>query len=132
MADEGAKAGSFWTTLPGILTGAAALITAISGLAVWQHQSNPTPTPTPAPVIQQNVQPQTPVATPAVVPNPTPAAAGNINAPKGSKDWCAAKYKDRLDLKANTGADDAGLRKELTRQHCNKYGFYLGRANTSR
>lgn len=37
MADQGPERGPFWTSLPGILTGAAALITAVSGLAIWQH-----------------------------------------------------------------------------------------------
>ena len=34
MADKNDSKQSFWTTLPGILTGAAALITAIGGLLV--------------------------------------------------------------------------------------------------
>ncbi len=32
---------SFWTTLPGILTGLAALITAMTGLLIGLHQNNP-------------------------------------------------------------------------------------------
>jgi len=63
MSDQDSKT-SFWTSLPGILTGVAALVTALSGLAVWQHKSTPDPNPPkPTPVVQavNNVQP-----TPAV------------------------------------------------------------------
>src|ERR1700690_3839112 len=37
MATNGSDRSSFSTSLPGILTGIAALITAISGLAIWHH-----------------------------------------------------------------------------------------------
>ncbi len=37
-ADQGEKRSGFWTTLPGILTGAAALVTAIGGLTLGLYQ----------------------------------------------------------------------------------------------
>ena len=39
MAEESDSKKSFWTTLPGILTGLAALITAIGGVIVALHSS---------------------------------------------------------------------------------------------
>ena len=42
MADEGEQKGSFWTTLPGVLTAVAALITALVGLyQVIPHNTQP-------------------------------------------------------------------------------------------
>lgn len=131
MADQDSR-GSFWTSLPGILTGAAALITAVSGLAIWHSNSASQPTPQPAPVVQQQTtQPPTQQSsstptTPSVQPNAVAAAA--TSAEPGSQPWCAAKYKAWADEKAQTGVDDAGLRKEIISQHCNtKYGFTLGK-----
>ena len=131
MADQDSR-GSFWTSLPGILTGAAALITAISGLAIWHSNSGSQPAPQPAPAVQQQTtQPQTTQQPPAPAtssaqPNAVPAAA--TNAAPGSQPWCAAKYKAWADEKAQTGVDDAGLRKEIIGQHCNtQYGFVLGK-----
>jgi hypothetical protein len=51
---------SFWTTLPGLFTGLAALISAAAGLiAVFNaHPSTPAPQPTP-PVVTQNIPPVT-------------------------------------------------------------------------
>jgi hypothetical protein len=132
MADQDGR-GSFWTSLPGILTGAAALVTAVSGLAIWHSNSASQPAPQPAPVVQQQTtQPQTSQqssqasATPSAQANAVPATA--TNAEPGSQPWCAAKYKAWADEKAQTGVDDAGLRKEIIGQHCNtQYGFVLGK-----
>jgi hypothetical protein len=128
MADQDSR-GSFWTSLPGILTGAAALITAISGLAIWHNNSGSQPAPQPAPVVQQ--QPQTtpqPQASPTPSTQPTAASAAATNAEPGSQPWCAAKYKAWADEKAQNGVDDAALRKELISNHCNtQYGFTLGK-----
>ena len=128
MADQSSQSGSFWTSLPGILTGAAALVTAISGLAIWHH-STPHDAPQPAPVVQQSIQPAQPTVQPAIQQQPASiAAAAPSTALPGSKEWCAEKYKAWADEKAQTGVDDAGLRKAIIGQHCNtKYGFALGR-----
>ena len=130
MADQDSR-GSFWTSLPGILTGAAALVTAISGLAIWHNSSGSQPTPQPAPVVQQQTTQQQPVqqstmqqAAPAT-PTTVPAAA--TNAEPGTQPWCAEKYKAWADEKATNAVDDAALRKELVSHHCNQYGFFLGK-----
>jgi hypothetical protein len=132
MADQDAQRGSFWTSLPGILTGAAALITAISGLAIWHSNSGSQPAPQPAPVIQQQVTPQPTAPLPAS----TTAAAvptSASTAPEGSQAWCAEKYKAWADEKAQSGVDDAGLRKEIIGHHCNtQYGFVLGKVKEQR
>ncbi len=131
MADQDSQRGSFWTSLPGILTGAAALITAISGLAIWHNK--PSPQPGPTPVVQQTVQQQgasagspQPTVQPAGQQQPA-SAASTPSAAEGSQPWCAQKYKAWADEKAQDGIDDAVLRKEITRAHCNQYGFVLGR-----
>ena len=124
MSDQDSQRGSFWTSLPGILTGVAALVTAISGLAIWHNNSSSQPAPQPVVVQQQTAQPQT-AATPAAQPATSPAAA---TAEPGSQAWCAEKYKAWADGKAQTGVDDAGLRREIIGNHCNtKYGFVLGK-----
>jgi len=103
MAEQGSERGSFWTSLPGILTGAAALITAISGLAVWQHKK---PTPAPAPIVQPAVK---------------------AEYPKGSRQWCDQKVADWSAEMAN-GADDAALRQAFREGECGKkYGLRLGK-----
>jgi hypothetical protein len=38
MAEQSNKAGSWWLTLPGLLTGAAAVVTALTGLLLGLHQ----------------------------------------------------------------------------------------------
>jgi hypothetical protein len=38
MADQAEKGGSWWLTLPGLLTGAAAVVTAVTGLLLGLHQ----------------------------------------------------------------------------------------------
>jgi len=134
MADQDSQRGSFWTSLPGILTGVAALVTAISGLAIW-HNSSPSQAPQPAPVVQQVTQPtpapavqQTTQPQPVSTPTTAATAASQPDAPAGSREWCAEKYKAWADEKAQTGVDDAGLRKEIIGQHCNtQYGFVLGK-----
>lgn len=118
MADQESERGSFWTSLPGILTGAAALITAISGLAIWHNQSAQQAAPAPAPVIQK-APPST------ITPAPSPAAAPAV--PIGSEQWCSEKYTAWKNEKTQTGVDDAGLRKEITQAHCNQFGIKLGR-----
>jgi hypothetical protein len=130
MAEQDSQRGSFWTSLPGILTGAAALITAISGLAIWHNNSSSHPAPQPAPVVQQQTTQQQPASAPVAQPTSqlqSASSAGSITAELGSQPWCAAKYKAWADEKAQTGVDDAGLRKEIVENHCNtKYGFRLG------
>jgi len=137
MAKQDSRS-SFWTSLPGILTGVAALITAISGLAIWHTKSNSQPAP--APAIQQPAQPQ-PSQPQAVEPakaEPTknavaigteafaPTTKGPA-VPIGSEQWCAEKYNEWKDKKQQDGMDDAGLRKQITQAHCNQFGFKLGR-----
>ena len=125
MADQDSQRGSFWTSLPGILTGAAALITAVSGLAIWHNK--PSPQPAPAPVVQQSTQVQpSPKVQKTAEPVAVPSSEGNTAAAPGSQAWCAEKYKAWADEKADTGVDDAALRKPLTNHHCNQYGFVLG------
>jgi hypothetical protein len=130
MAEQDSQRGSFWTSLPGILTGAAALITAVSGLAIWHNNSSSQPAPQPASVVQQQTTQQQPASTPAAQPASQLQSAspvGSTTAEPGSQPWCAAKYKAWADEKAQTGVDDAGLRKEIVENHCNtKYGFRLG------
>ncbi|MGH9361933.1 MAG: hypothetical protein ACRD2T_08445 [Thermoanaerobaculia bacterium] len=73
MADETSK--SFWATVPGILTGAATLITAIVGLlaALNRPEAKPEPPPivteAPAPIEPQPIQPVAPQPTVNPVPD---------------------------------------------------------------
>jgi len=124
MADQDSRS-PFWTSLPGILTGAAALITAISGLAIWHSKSNPQPAPTPAPLVQQQQQPQPLTQQPQVVPATTPVAGPAV--PIGSEQWCEEKYTAWKSDKTQTGVDNASLRKEITQAHCNQFGIKLGK-----
>lgn len=102
------KERSFWTTLPGILTGSAALITAVGGLigglsaaGVWRQAPEPTPAPvvvvTPTseatPTVEELIAVETSVAevaspTPLTQPSPTtiPAASDTRQA----KIWALA------------------------------------------
>ncbi len=107
MADQGPERSPFWTSLPGILTGAAALITAIGGLAIWQHNKpSPTPGPTPAPIVEPVVKPEY---------------------PQGSRQWCDQKVADWSAKMAN-GTDDAALRAAFRQGECGKkYGLRLGK-----
>jgi len=119
MGDQGSERGSFWTSLPGILTGAAALVTAISGLAIWHNRPSPQPAPQPGPVVQQTVQP----STPGMQQIASPPAAG-----PGSQVWCTEKYKAWSDEKQQSGVDNPQLRKAILSHHCNtNYGFGLGK-----
>jgi hypothetical protein len=118
MADQGSQGGSFWTSLPGRLTGAAALITAISGLAIWHSKSNPPPAPAAAHFVQQRERPK---AAPTSQPTGAPAV------PIGSQEWCSEKYTAWQNEKTQTGVDDAGLHKEIVQAHCNQFGFNLGK-----
>ncbi len=120
MAEQDSQGRTFWTSLPGILTGAAALITAVSGLAIWHHQAAPQPSP--APIVQQATTQQ--AAAPTVQPAAERQAGGPV--PTQSKEWCEAKYQAWKDEKTKTGIDDAALRKQLTRAHCPQYGLILG------
>ena len=119
MADQDSQRGSFWSSLPGILTGAAALITAVSGLAIWHNKSTPAPAPAPAPVVQQ--QSTRGNAAPAQIAAKTPEV------PIGSEQWCEEKYTAWKNEKAQTGVDDAALRKQIVQAHCNQFGIKLGR-----
>lgn len=119
MADQDSQRGSFWSSLPGILTAVAGLITAISGLAVWHNRATPTPAPTPASIVQP--QRNGGNAGPAPVANKTPAV------PIGSEQWCEEKYTDWKNEKSQSGVDDAGLRKQIVQAHCNQFGVKLGR-----
>jgi hypothetical protein len=116
MAEQEAQRGSFWSSLPGILTGVAGLITAISGLAVWQH-STPNPTPAPAPIVQPVTNPGTTPVTHATTPT----------VPIGSEQWCSEKYTAWKSEKDQTGVDDAALRKQIVQAHCNQFGVKLGK-----
>ena len=107
MADQGPDRGPFWTSLPGILTGAAALITAVSGLAIWQHNKpSSTPGPTPAPIVEPVVKP---------------------DYPEGSRQWCDQKVAD-WSAEMAKGTDDAALRKAFKQGECKQYGLRLGKA----
>jgi hypothetical protein len=119
MADQDAKRGSFWSSLPGVLTGAAALISAISGLAIWHHQSNP-PRQRPAPIVHKQ---QSAGANPVAAPIATTSPA----TPIGSDQWCEEKYTAWKAEKAQSGVDDAALRKQIIQAQCNQFGIKLGR-----
>jgi len=122
MADQDSQRGSFWTSLPGILTGAAALIAAVSGGAIWHSNSASEPAPAPAPIVQQTGQQKiVPPPSPASSPTATPAL------PIGSQEWCSEKYTAWQNEKTQTGVDDAGLRKQITQAHCNQFGIKLGK-----
>lgn len=69
MGDEGDK--SFWVTLPGILTGIAAIITAIGGILFTLHAIGYFDADNPPQVTQTSVTP-TPESTPTPTPEPTP------------------------------------------------------------
>lgn len=140
MADQDSQRGSFWTSLPGILTGAAALITAISGLAIWHNSSASQSGAAPAQLVQQPAQQQPSSAASsasgtegAVQQTAQPKAGAMPSAPTtpsvpiGSQQWCSEKYTAWQSKKTQTGVDDAGLRKEITQAHCNQFGFKLGR-----
>jgi hypothetical protein len=77
MSEE--KHPSFWTTLPGILTGLGTLIGAIGGVYIGLRQLDipppppPTATPTVAPTPTSTATP-TPTANPTPTPNPTPTS----------------------------------------------------------
>jgi hypothetical protein len=75
MADQDSKSASFWTSLPGILTGISAVLGAIATLAALFLHSKPAPTPAPAPA-------------PIVSPATTPVY------PEGSRQWCDQKVAD--------------------------------------
>lgn len=68
---------SFWVTLPGILTGIAAIITAIGGILLALHTAGyfdsdgPVPSPTPKHTPTPTLEP-TPTPTPETNPKPTP------------------------------------------------------------
>jgi hypothetical protein len=107
MADQGPERGPFWTSLPGILTGAAALITAVSGLAIWQNNKpSSTPGPTPATIVEPVVKP---------------------DYPEGSRQWCDQKVAD-WSAEMAKGTDDAALRKAFKQGECKQYGLRLGKA----
>ena len=48
--------GGFWTSLPGVLTGVAALITALTGAAILLREDDQDPAPAPAPMPSVNNQ----------------------------------------------------------------------------
>jgi len=110
MADQGPGRGPFWTSLPGILTGAAALITAVGtlgGLAIWQrNKPSSTPGPTPATIVEPVVKP---------------------DYPEGSRQWCDQKVAD-WSAEMAKGTDDAALRKAFKAGECKQYGLRLGKA----
>lgn len=78
MAGENDK--SFWTTLPGILTGIAAILTAIGGILLALHTAGyftpnvSPPLSTPTPVYTPNYSP-----TPSLFSTPTPKSAKTVN-----------------------------------------------------
>ena len=60
MKEEGSnKDQSFWTTMPGILTGCAAMITAIGGLLAVLYTAGVLQPPTPAPSLNPPIRSMT-------------------------------------------------------------------------
>jgi hypothetical protein len=95
--------GGFWTTLPGLLTGSAALITALTGAAIFMSGNKPTSSPAPqaefAKANSENVQPTPTEAVPAKVEATAPAAgedafAQNLKAEAALEN---AKMPQRID-----------------------------------
>ncbi len=73
------KEKSFWSSLPGVLTGIAAVITAITGLYVAISNNQPEPSPQQPPVEKASpkpkpVEPVKPVKSPRVESTPAPAS----------------------------------------------------------
>lgn len=72
---------SFWTTVPGILTGCATLLGAVGGLIAALHAAgligSETPTPPPAitPIVVTRIVDPDPISTEFVLPSPFPATA---------------------------------------------------------
>ncbi|HOX60186.1 MAG TPA: DUF4062 domain-containing protein [Verrucomicrobiota bacterium] len=68
---------NWWVTLPGLLTSAAAVITAITGLvALFVTRGETQPAPQPAPSIQSNPAPATPSTISTTAPAPPTGAQG--------------------------------------------------------
>ncbi|HUI82674.1 MAG TPA: hypothetical protein VL240_00530 [Candidatus Binatia bacterium] len=128
MAEQDSQRSSFLTSLPGILTGTAALITAISGLAIWYSNSSraqPAPGPAAAPVVERTGQRVERPIERKDPPREAPIAGPAV--PVGSERWCAEKYRAWEKEKNGTGVDDAALRKEIVQAHCNQFGFKVGK-----
>src|SRR6266702_2303404 len=79
MMDAGEKSkGSWWQTVPGILTATAGIITAVTGLIVALHQrppsplspGSPPPKPFESPAHEERQRPVVPVVTPPAVDRP--------------------------------------------------------------
>jgi len=142
MGDQDSR-GSVWTSLPGILGGAAALITAISGLAVWQHNQPKKPVnPRPA-IVQaerpaagketvgkggqggsggQEAQGNSGIAKSAA----TQPTAAPVPGEQGSRPWCDQQVAE-WSAKMAQGTDDAGIRKTFREGKCGQYGLRLGK-----
>jgi hypothetical protein len=74
---------SFWSTVPGILTGVAAFITAVTGLWIAIGSHKPDAAEQPAPAVVTAPKASTPAATSAGSPSPaatqvTPSAPGSV------------------------------------------------------
>lgn len=72
--DPDQKKTNFWTSLPGILTGIAALVTAITGLTMGLLQHGVFSSDRPQPAAQKQDAPRAPTAAPDA-PAPTPTAS---------------------------------------------------------
>jgi len=68
----------FWSTLPGILTGAAALIASMTGLFAVFNRAPTTPPPANAPAPAALAEPPAPAVHPAT--SPAPAARAEVRA----------------------------------------------------
>lgn len=145
MPDSGESKGSFFTSLPGILTGAAALITAISGLTFWHNSKVATnDVSKPGAVVERADRPkltgqagtssQTPGAEgtksdttekQAKAVDTSGSSAGSPPAPQ-TREWCAQRVAE-WSAEMAKGTDDAGVRKAFREGHCGSYGLRLGR-----
>ena len=136
MGDHDSKS-SFFTSLPGILSGAAALIAAISGLSLWNHKQSQKPVEPHRTVIVEPQRPgggtepsaggnsgQQPQANPGMQTQVAAQSAVNT-AEHGSRQWCDQEVA-QWSAKMAQGTDDAGIRKAFREGKCGQYGLRLG------
>jgi len=69
MSDDGKRSGGFWTSVPGVLAGLAAVVTAGTGAYLALHQP-PAPSPQPTPASPSNEARPAPTPSPVVAPAP--------------------------------------------------------------
>lgn len=144
MTSNGSDRSSLATSLPGILTGIAALITAVSGLAIWHHHQ-PKPQVNPQPAIVQAEHPASgkekkeKAGKDEQGSSGAPVSPGKSDAPgqaatqpaappalgeQGSRPWCDQQLSD-WSAKMAKGTDDAGIRKAFKEGNCKLYGLKL-------